>query len=119
MTPGIVANSRLTRWICALIVITGLYGVLRVGTQGTPAPILLVVNTDASNTNRFGPYLGEILKSEGLNYFSRAELSAVTSTTLNDAQIVILAETELSATEALLFTNFANAGGRLIVMRPD
>jgi hypothetical protein len=47
------------------------------------------------------------LKAEGLNTFSIAQLSTVTSTTLNRAQVVVLAETTLSPSDAILFSNYA------------
>ena len=49
----------------------------------TSPPILLVVNSAASN--KFGPYLGEILRAEGLNGFSTVELASLDSATLSAA----------------------------------
>ena len=86
-------------------------------TQSAPAPILVVVNSSSSNP--YGSYLAEILRAEGINSFSTAQLSSVTSTTLSNASLVILAETSLSATQAQLFSNYVGAGGRLIAMSPD
>src|SRR5262245_64713395 len=105
------------KWLWAATAIAALLATLRVSTQGTSSPVLLVVNSLSSN--RYGPYLGEILKAEGLNSFSVAQLSTVTSSTLSSAQVVVLAETTLSPAEAVLFNNYVAAGGRLVVMRPD
>ncbi|MEI7645813.1 MAG: hypothetical protein WCJ55_16190, partial [Chloroflexales bacterium] len=80
-------------------------------------PILLVVNSAAPNT--FGPYLGEILRAEGLASFSTIELASLDTTTLNAAQLVVLAETPLTAGQATLLTNYVGAGGHLLAMRPD
>jgi glucose/arabinose dehydrogenase len=107
----------LTRWLWAATLCVALAGALRVGTQGAAPPILLVVNSLSANP--YGPYLGEILKAEGLNSFSVAELSTLTSGTLFGAQVVVLAETTLSSAQALLLSNYVSAGGRLVVMRPD
>ena len=82
-----------------------------------PAPILLVVNDSAAN--KFGRYLGEILRAEGLNEFEVITLSAMTLTELNKHDLTILAETTLSAGEAATLTTYVNGGGRLIAMRPD
>ena len=81
------------RW-CAIVI--GIVGAtLSIQSQGTPAPILLVVNS--GSTNPYGPYLGEILKAEGVNAFSTKQLAAVTSTDLTNSRLVILAETALTS----------------------
>jgi hypothetical protein len=83
----------------------------------TNAPILLIVNSSAPN--KFGSYLGEILRAEGLNAFDQVELDSLTSTQLAQYDVAILAETPLSATHALTLTNFVSGGGALLAMRPD
>lgn len=82
------------------------------------APILVVTNS-AYTANRFGAYLGEILRAEGLNAYDTVELNALTAADLTAYQVVVLAETSLSASQAVTFTNYVAAGGRLIAMRPD
>ena len=52
----------------------------------TPDPILVVVN-DAYAGNKFGRFLGEILRAEGLNAFTLLDISAVTSTELSQHQL--------------------------------
>jgi hypothetical protein len=84
----------------------------------TPDPILVVVN-DAYTGNKFGRYLGEILRAEGLNAFTLLDISTVTSVELSQHQLTILAETPLTSSQASMFTNYVNSGGRLIAMRPD
>jgi glucose/arabinose dehydrogenase len=111
------AKPRSMRWLWAVTAIAALLGALHVSTQSAPPTILLVVNS--ASANKYGPYLGEILKAEGLNTFSAAQLSTVTATTLNSAQVVVLADTALSPSEALLFNNYVAGGGRLIAIRPD
>ena len=90
-------------------------GVSQVAAVGS-IPILVVVNDSASN--QYGNYLGEILRAEGLNSFNVAQLSTVNAAALDAAELVVLAETPLSASQVTLFTTYVNGGGRLIAMRP-
>ncbi|HET8705586.1 MAG TPA: hypothetical protein VFM46_04705, partial [Pseudomonadales bacterium] len=84
----------------------------------TTAPILLITNS-AYATNPFGNYLGEILRAEGLNEYDQADLSSISSTQLAQYTVVILADTTLTSAQATTFSNYVNAGGRLIAMHPD
>src|SRR6476469_5211898 len=96
-------KTRSKQWLWAATAVAALLGALHVSTQGAPPPILLVVNS--ASANPYGSYLGEILKAEGLSSFAVAQLSTVTPTTLNNAQVVVLAETPLSPSESVLFSN--------------
>ena len=58
------------------------------------------------------------MRAEGLNSFNVAQLSTVNAAALAAAELVVLAETPLSASQVTLFTNYVNGGGRLIAMRP-
>lgn len=87
------------------------------GQATPPPPILLVVNAAASNP--FGPYLGEILRAEGIPSFSTVQLASLDAATLANAKLTILAETTLSQTQAALFANYVSSGGRLVAMHPD
>jgi hypothetical protein len=90
-----------------------------VSAQAGGHPILVVYDNSAP-TNPFGPYLGEILRAEGLNSFNTETLDNVTSAaTLTPYKVVILAESALSAAQAGYFTTYVNGGGYLIAMRPD
>jgi Bacterial Ig domain/Calx-beta domain len=110
--------SRRARWVFAtVIIVASFFAAIAVRTQAGQPPILLIVNSASSNP--YGPYLAEILRAEGLNSFSVAELSTVTATTLNNASVVVLAETTLSGTQATLLNNYIAGGGRLVAMRPD
>jgi len=80
-------------------------------------PLLVLVN--AGSSNPFGRYLGEILRAEGFNEYQIEELGAVDGTYLSGFDTVILAETALSASQITMLTNYVNAGGNLIAMRPD
>lgn len=78
-------------------------------------PVLLI--TSASNP--FTSYLGEILRAEGLNHFALAELSSVSAATLAQHEVVVLGQMPLTAAQVALLSAWVNAGGNLIVMRPD
>ncbi|MFD8482682.1 Ig-like domain-containing protein [Kitasatospora sp. NPDC059673] len=82
---------------------------------GNEGPILLV--TDPANP--YTSYYGEILKAEGLNYYKTADLGTVTSATLAQYDVVLLAENQLTAAQTTMFTSWVNGGGRLVAMRPD
>jgi hypothetical protein len=83
-----------------------------------PAPILLVVN-NAYAGNRFGPYLGEILRAEGLNSFDVLDLSVLTAADLSQHDLTILAETPLTSAQASLLNTYVSGGGRLLAVHPD
>src|SRR4030042_2800269 len=82
-----------------------------------PAPILLVTNSAASN--KFGSYLGEILRAEGLNDFDVLDISSLTPAALSQHDLTILAQTSLTSDQAITLTNYVSGGGRLLAMRPD
>lgn len=79
-------------------------------------PLLLVVNKDSANP--FGMYFTEILRAEGVNCFHTAELSTLQPDALQRYEVVILAETSLSASQTDMFAAYVSRGGRLVGMRP-
>ena len=81
------------------------------------ASILLIVNSSAPN--KFGPYLGEILRAEGLNAFDQVELNNLTAAQLAQYDLAILAQTPLNSTQASMFNTYVSGGGALLAMRPD
>ena len=83
--------------------------------EGPGGPILVV----ASTANPFSRYYAEILRNEGLNEFSTAELSTVTPSMLNSYKVVLVGDFGLTAAQATMFSDWVNAGGNLIAMRPD
>jgi hypothetical protein len=101
-----------------LILLAGLVAPLGVATanpnQGPGGPILVVTN---GNQN-FGKFYAEILRTEGFNSFAVAEIGSVTSTVLNNYDVVILAKIPVTGTQATMFSNWVNAGGNLIAMDP-
>ena len=82
--------------------------------QGPGGPILVITN---GNQN-FGKFYAEILRTEGFNEFAVAEIGAVTATTLNSYDVVILAKVAVTSTQATMFTTWVTAGGNLIAMDP-
>jgi hypothetical protein len=82
---------------------------------GPGGPILVVTST----ANPFTRYYAEILRNEGVNEFALQDIGAVTATTLNAYVTVILGQMPLTAAQVDMFTQWVNAGGNLIAMRPD
>ncbi len=83
--------------------------------EGPGGPILVV----SSAANPFGRYYAEILRTEGLNEFTATDITNVDATLLNTYDVVILGEMSLSGAQVTLLTDWVNAGGNLIAMRPD
>jgi hypothetical protein len=104
--------------IAALLLGALLLSQLRPAVAATAAvPILLVVNDAAPN--KFGRYVGEILRAEGLNAYEVVQLSAITAGDLSSHRLVVLAETPLTGAQAELLSGYVNGGGRLLALRPD
>jgi WD40 repeat protein len=78
-------------------------------------PILVITTT----SNSFGKYYAEILRTEGFNEFAMADIATVNATNLANYDVVILAQMTLSLNQVTMLTNWVNAGGNLIAMRPD
>lgn len=85
-------------------------------TAGPGGPVLVVTNTA---TNKFSTYYAEILRAEGMNYFDTRDLSTVTAGVLGAYDVVLLAETALSQSQADMLSTWVDGGGNLVAMRPD
>ncbi|HSS49268.1 MAG TPA: hypothetical protein VLX28_10000, partial [Thermoanaerobaculia bacterium] len=83
--------------------------------DGPGGPILVI----SKSTNPFTRYAGEILRAEGLNQFAIKEIGSLDATTLANYDVAILGETALTTAQVTLLTDWVNAGGRLIALRPD
>jgi WD40 repeat protein len=83
--------------------------------QGPGGPILVITSPSAT----YGTYYAEILRNEGLNEFAVADISTVTPTVLNGYDLVVLAPTALTSPQVTMLSDWVNAGGSLIAMRPD
>jgi hypothetical protein len=78
-------------------------------------PVLLVSSSD----NPFGAYYAEILRAEGLDVFSSADISTVSASTLSGHDLVVLAEMPLTPTQASVLAQWVDGGGSLVAMRPS
>jgi chitodextrinase len=83
--------------------------------QGPGGPILVI----SSAQNPFSRYYAEILLAEGLNYFDVVDIDSVSSTLLANYDVTILAEMPLSSAQVTMLSDWVNAGGNLVAMRPD
>ncbi len=83
--------------------------------EGPGGPILVISNS----SNPFSRYAVEILRAEGLNEFAAADISTVTSSVLNNYDVVVLGEMTVNAAQVLMLTNWVNSGGTLIAFRPS
>ena len=79
-------------------------------------PILIITNKDAEN--RFGAYLAEILRAEGVNCFHTADLSSLQPDLLQGYDIVLLAETSLTDAQIETLEGYVGGGGGIVSMRP-
>jgi hypothetical protein len=79
------------------------------------APILLLTNA----ANPFSQYFTEILLAEGLNEFTTADISSISSAALSPYDVVLLGQTALTAAQVTTLSNWVYSGGNLIAMRPD
>ncbi len=83
---------------------------------GPGGPIVVI----ASSTNRFTEYVAEILRVEGLNAFSVVDIGAVTPSLLAGYDVAILGQVSpLTGTQVTTLSDWVQAGGNLITMRPD
>ena len=83
--------------------------------EGPGGPILVI----SAAANPFSRYYAEILRAEGLNAFFATDISLMTSTLLNAYDVVILGEMPLTGDQVTSLSDWVNAGGNLIAMRPD
>ncbi|MBI3941832.1 MAG: hypothetical protein HY326_02375 [Chloroflexi bacterium] len=80
---------------------------------------LLMITDRTSPSNRYGLYLGEVLRAEGLNGFRREELSDITETLLRQSGVVVLTRCSVTEKTRDLFGNYVAAGGQLLILAPD
>lgn len=84
-------------------------------TTGPGGPILVI----GSAANSFSRYPAEILNAEGLNEYTAMDVSLVTPAIMNNYDVIILGEISLSAAMVSNLSNWTNAGGTLITLKPD
>jgi hypothetical protein len=78
-------------------------------------PILVITD----DVDPFGQYYAEILRTEGFNAFTTSAIPSVTAATLAAYDVVILDVTSLTSTQVTMVSDWVNAGGNPIAMRPD
>jgi hypothetical protein len=83
--------------------------------EGPGGPILVI----SSSSNPFTRYYAEILRTEGFNGFTVRDISLITTQNLSNYDVAILGEMALNDSQVTMLTNWVNAGGNLIAMRPD
>ena len=81
------------------------------------APLLLLRGVGAENP--FGGFLGEILRAEGLPWFTSLAWDELGEIPLDDFAAVLLTEGRLDGAGAERLAAYVFAGGQLIVFRPD
>src|SRR6187397_1500113 len=90
------APCRVRAWLLALgLIVAVLACSMRVGTaaaadptQGPGGPILVI----SSSSNPFSTYYAEILRAEGLNEFTRTDISNLTQSALAAHDVAILGD---------------------------
>jgi hypothetical protein len=83
--------------------------------QGPGGPILVIT----TGSNKFSSYYAEILRNEGYDEFATKDLSSVTASLLSSYDTVILGEMSLTSAQVSMLSDWVNAGGNLIAMRPS
>lgn len=83
--------------------------------DGPGGPVLVI----SKSTNPFTRYAGEILLAEGLNHYAVREIGTLNATILAGYDVAILGEMALTTDQVSLLTDWVNAGGNLIALRPD
>ncbi|HEX7483641.1 MAG TPA: DUF4082 domain-containing protein [Candidatus Saccharimonadales bacterium] len=83
--------------------------------QGIGGPVLIV--TAPGDT--YGKYYAEILRAEGISYFTVKDTSELSANLLNQYTTVIAAQASLSQPQVDTLQNWVQGGGNLIAMRPD
>lgn len=68
--------------------------------------------------NPFSRYPVEILRAEGLNEFTAMDISLVNASVLNSYDVVILGEMPVNGAQVTMLSDWVNAGGTLIALRP-
>ena len=70
-------------------------------------------------SNPFSRFPVEILRAEGFNLFAAKDVSIVTPDTLNAFDVVIVGDIRSPPPRSRTLTNWVNAGGTLIALRPS
>jgi hypothetical protein len=82
---------------------------------GPGGPIALVT----SDANKSSSYLAEIVRAEGLNDFAVLKNTSMSATTLAPYDVVVLGDVAITDPQVTALTDWVNAGGNLIILKPD
>ncbi len=80
---------------------------------------LLVIIDNTSPNNTYGPYLGELLRAEGISGFRLEGLSNVNEALLAQSGVVILTRCSITEKTRDLLANYVATGGQLIILAPE
>ncbi|MPZ93375.1 MAG: DUF4082 domain-containing protein [Propionibacteriales bacterium] len=83
--------------------------------QGPGGPIAVVTNGPASSST----YLVEMLRAEGFNEFTNVGVGSLDADNLAGYDVLVLGAVPLTSSQVTTLTNWVNAGGNLIAMRPS
>ncbi|GAA1968298.1 hypothetical protein GCM10009798_30910 [Nocardioides panacihumi] len=83
--------------------------------QGPGGPIAVVTSAG----NPVSTYLAEILRAEGLNEFSTMGPAGLTSANLASYGALVIGQVPVTDAQVAAVTDWVNAGGDLVLMRPD
>jgi hypothetical protein len=84
-------------------------------TEGPGGPILVV----SAAANPFSRYPVEILRAEGLNAFTAMDITLVDAGVLAAHDVVVLGEMALTGPQITMLSDWVDAGGTLVALRPD
>lgn len=82
---------------------------------GAVKPILIVTTT----ANPFSAYYAEILRNEGITYFTTCDKGSLSGRMLSFYDLIIVGEMALTEGEVNLIKDYLHSGGKVIAMRPD
>ena len=83
--------------------------------QGAGGPVLVL--TAPGDT--YGKYYAEILRTEGIPYFTIKDTSQISASLLSQYVTTIVAQATLSQAQVDTLSSWVGSGGNLIAMRPD
>ena len=113
---GVLRQIALTLTVfCALLLAAARAPAATDPNQGPGGPILVLTAPSAT----FGKYYAEILRTEGLNEFTVADVSTLTSSLLSSYDVVVLAKVPLNSGQVSTLSSWVQSGGNLIAMAPD
>ena len=85
-------------------------------TSSAPGGPILIIG---SSSSPFSSYPAEILLAEGLNQFSNADIADLSTALIESYGIIVLGEVPLTNAQVTILTEWTQAGGILIALRPD